>query len=298
MDAFVDDAAEYLSPPDSGDVGRDLRTHLSRLADFLTQTDAGAVFRALVGQAQHDGDVAARLRADHLSQRVAQVELDHLGSRPGPGVPHRAGDLGRAVRAYQDLSRVARVGHGLGGSDDEIGVLERGVGKPVPEREQRVRIDRTTRMAAGQPRAQVPGRLAARQPGQLHRQPAAGHHPARQHPGDRAAALLAREERLHGRGELPGQWSDRVGTAGHQHQHHRFAGGHQDAQQVLLDAGQPQVGDVAALAGGAPAEQAGLIPEHGHHQVGLPGVRGGVREVRAVLRADVAAARVRDRRAR
>src|SRR6202167_1652765 len=69
MDAFVDDAAEYLSPPDSGDVGRDLRTHLSRLADFLTQTDAGAVFRALAGQAQHDGDVPARLRADHLSQQ-------------------------------------------------------------------------------------------------------------------------------------------------------------------------------------------------------------------------------------
>jgi AcrR family transcriptional regulator len=69
MDAFVDDAAEYLSPPDSGDLGQDLRTHLSRLADFLTQTDAGAVFRALAGQAQHDADVAARLRADHLSQQ-------------------------------------------------------------------------------------------------------------------------------------------------------------------------------------------------------------------------------------
>jgi AcrR family transcriptional regulator len=69
MDAFVDDAAEYLSPPDTGDLGRDLRLHLSKLADFLTQTDAGAVFRALAGQAQHDSDVAARLRADHLSQQ-------------------------------------------------------------------------------------------------------------------------------------------------------------------------------------------------------------------------------------
>lgn len=73
MDAFVEDAAEDLVPFDSGDLGRDLRTHLARLAYFLTSTDSGAVFRALAGQAQHDPDVAARLRADHLS---AQRERD------------------------------------------------------------------------------------------------------------------------------------------------------------------------------------------------------------------------------
>lgn len=66
IDAFVGDAAEHLSPTDSGDLGEDLRTQLRRLAHFLTRSDAGAVFRALVGQAQHDPDVAARLRAEHL----------------------------------------------------------------------------------------------------------------------------------------------------------------------------------------------------------------------------------------
>ena len=98
-------------------------------------------------------------------------------------------------------------------------------------------------------------------------------------PGDRAAALLPREERLHGRGELPGQPPDRVGPAGHQHQHDRLVGRDQDAQQVLLHAGQSQLGDVAALTGGAPAEQAGLVSEDCYHHVGLMGVRGGVREV-------------------
>src|SRR6266545_6203541 len=34
MDAFVDDMAQHLTPPDHGDLGLDLRTHLSRLADF------------------------------------------------------------------------------------------------------------------------------------------------------------------------------------------------------------------------------------------------------------------------
>jgi AcrR family transcriptional regulator len=69
MDAFVGDAAEDLAPPDGGDLGSDLRIHLSRLARFLTESDAGAVFRALAGQAQHDPEVAARFRADYLSQQ-------------------------------------------------------------------------------------------------------------------------------------------------------------------------------------------------------------------------------------
>jgi AcrR family transcriptional regulator len=69
LDAFIDDAAEYLTPPDTGDLRRDLRKHLSRLAEFLTRTDAGAVFRALAGQAQHDATVATRLRTDHLDQQ-------------------------------------------------------------------------------------------------------------------------------------------------------------------------------------------------------------------------------------
>jgi AcrR family transcriptional regulator len=80
MDAFVDDMAQHLTPPDQGDLGSELRTHLSRLANFLTRTDPGAVFRALAGQAQHDPEMAARFRADCLShQRV----LDTLPLRRG-----------------------------------------------------------------------------------------------------------------------------------------------------------------------------------------------------------------------
>jgi hypothetical protein len=44
------------------------------------------------------------------------------------------------------------------------------------------------------------------------------------------------EERLHGRGELPGQRPDRVGPPGHQHQHDRFPGGDQSlALRTALD---------------------------------------------------------------
>jgi AcrR family transcriptional regulator len=75
MDAFVEDAAEALNPPDCGDLGADLRIHLSNCAQFLTQSDAGAVFRALAGQAQHDPKVAARFRADYLSQQRSRDRL-------------------------------------------------------------------------------------------------------------------------------------------------------------------------------------------------------------------------------
>jgi AcrR family transcriptional regulator len=75
LDAFIDDMAQHLTPPDLGDLGLDLHTHLSNLADFLTHGDAGAVFRALVGQAQHDPELATRLRTDYLSQQRARDRL-------------------------------------------------------------------------------------------------------------------------------------------------------------------------------------------------------------------------------
>ena len=75
LDAFLDDALEYLTPPDTGDLRLDLLAHASSLASFLTQTDAGSVFGALAGQAQHDESVADRFRKDYLGQ---QRELDRL----------------------------------------------------------------------------------------------------------------------------------------------------------------------------------------------------------------------------
>jgi AcrR family transcriptional regulator len=64
FDALVSDAEEHFTPPDRGDLGSDLRDQLRQLAVFLTATDAGAVWRALAGQAQLDPAVAARFRAE------------------------------------------------------------------------------------------------------------------------------------------------------------------------------------------------------------------------------------------
>src|SRR5262245_28873804 len=60
LEAFLTDAAEELTPPDTGDLGADLVGHLSALAAFLTASDAGAVFRALTAESLHDARLAER----------------------------------------------------------------------------------------------------------------------------------------------------------------------------------------------------------------------------------------------
>jgi AcrR family transcriptional regulator len=83
LETFIEDMAEHLFPPDHGTVGDDLRAHLHRLAIFLTESDPGAVFRALAGQAQHDPALATRLREDYLSQQRERdrVPLDRAVER-------------------------------------------------------------------------------------------------------------------------------------------------------------------------------------------------------------------------
>jgi AcrR family transcriptional regulator len=75
LDAFLQDAAEALTPPDHGDLARELRVHLHQLAEFLSHSDAGAVFRALLGQAQHDPAFATVLRAGHLGEQRLRDRL-------------------------------------------------------------------------------------------------------------------------------------------------------------------------------------------------------------------------------
>lgn len=75
LEAFGEDMADAVTPVDHGSLREDLREHLAALADFLTNSDAGAVYRALVGQAQHDPQLAARLRDGHLAAQQARDRL-------------------------------------------------------------------------------------------------------------------------------------------------------------------------------------------------------------------------------
>lgn len=96
MDAFLTDAAEHLVPPDHGDLGRDLRAHLRTLARFLTRNDAGAVCRALIGQAQHDPETAAAFRARFSDEQRRRDRLP-LERAVGRGELAAGTDLAAAV---------------------------------------------------------------------------------------------------------------------------------------------------------------------------------------------------------
>ena len=69
LDTFLHDAAGDLAPGEHGTLAADLRAHLRQLARFLTGDDAGAVFKALIGHAQHDPAFAAKLREHYLDEQ-------------------------------------------------------------------------------------------------------------------------------------------------------------------------------------------------------------------------------------
>ena len=81
FDALIVDAAEFFTPADHGDLGRDLQDQLGQLAAFLSRTDAGAVFRALAGQAQHDPAVAARFESDFVAPQRERDREPFLRAR-------------------------------------------------------------------------------------------------------------------------------------------------------------------------------------------------------------------------
>jgi AcrR family transcriptional regulator len=82
MDTLLEDAAGALGIPDTGTVDGDLREHLRRLAKFLSAEPAGQVMLALIGQAQHDADVARAFQQRFVDERRA---LDRIILERGVG---------------------------------------------------------------------------------------------------------------------------------------------------------------------------------------------------------------------
>jgi AcrR family transcriptional regulator len=75
LDALAQDAAEDLTPPDLGELETELRVQLHHVAAFLTTSHAGAVFKALLGHAQHDPAFAADLRRRYLDEQRSRDRL-------------------------------------------------------------------------------------------------------------------------------------------------------------------------------------------------------------------------------
>ncbi|MFD4896872.1 TetR/AcrR family transcriptional regulator [Streptomyces sp. NPDC057699] len=73
-EASAIDARHELSVPAGDDPREGLKAYLDALVAFLSRSHAGAAYRALMGEAQHDADVAALLASrDILGESAAAV---------------------------------------------------------------------------------------------------------------------------------------------------------------------------------------------------------------------------------
>ena len=84
LDTLIDDASHQLSPPEKGSVVEGVRQYLRALAHFLTEEPPGKVLLALIGEAQHDREVAAVFHQRYLDpQRQREREMLKRGIATG-----------------------------------------------------------------------------------------------------------------------------------------------------------------------------------------------------------------------
>ena len=69
LDTLIEDSQENLALPATGSAIEDARQYLRRLAAFLTGDPAGQVLLALIGEAQHDAEMAGVFHARYLDPR-------------------------------------------------------------------------------------------------------------------------------------------------------------------------------------------------------------------------------------
>jgi len=84
FDTLIDDASHRLAIPDTGSAVESARRYLRRLARFLTRDPAGKVLLALIGEAQHDPEVARTFHERYLNpQRRREREMLRRGITSG-----------------------------------------------------------------------------------------------------------------------------------------------------------------------------------------------------------------------
>jgi len=84
LDTLIDDASRQLMIPNTGSAVQDMRRYLRALASFLTKEPAGKVLLALIGEAQHDPEMARSFHRRYLDpQRQNEREMLKRGIADG-----------------------------------------------------------------------------------------------------------------------------------------------------------------------------------------------------------------------
>jgi AcrR family transcriptional regulator len=69
LDTLIEDSQQSLALPETGSAIEDARQYLRQLAAFITGDPAGQVLLALIGEAQHDAEMAGVFHARYLDPR-------------------------------------------------------------------------------------------------------------------------------------------------------------------------------------------------------------------------------------
>ncbi len=77
LEACAQDAVTELAVPLTADSVTDTENYLVAVVDFLTRSVAGAAYRALLGEAQHDDNVAGLLRGNDVLAVTAKPVIAH-----------------------------------------------------------------------------------------------------------------------------------------------------------------------------------------------------------------------------
>jgi AcrR family transcriptional regulator len=84
LDTLIDDASRALAVPHTRSAVEDTRRYLRSLARFLTREPAGKVLLALIGEAQHDPEMARVFHQRYLDpQRRGEREMLRRGVTSG-----------------------------------------------------------------------------------------------------------------------------------------------------------------------------------------------------------------------
>ena len=84
LDTLIEDADHQLAIRDSGSAVESTRRYLRALARFLTKDPAGKVLLALIGEAQHDPEMARTFHERYLDpQRRSEREMLRRGVKSG-----------------------------------------------------------------------------------------------------------------------------------------------------------------------------------------------------------------------
>jgi AcrR family transcriptional regulator len=74
LDTLIEDSQQSLAVPDTGSAIEDARRYLRSLAAFITGDPAGKVLLALIGEAQHDREMAGVFHARYLDPQRRQEQ--------------------------------------------------------------------------------------------------------------------------------------------------------------------------------------------------------------------------------